>query len=174
MTANLHSLREPMPMHGSADLSGLPRRLRSALRGHPGIDATRVAISIDTVGRVTLEGSVPTYADKCSVEEAVKRVSGVAGVRNRLEVRLTIADYRTDVALERVLAELFEFLSRMPPEPPRATVSNGWVTIEGNVLRPDQKQRIEKAVREIAGVKGITNRLVVERVASRQAGRAAE
>jgi osmotically-inducible protein OsmY len=160
-------------MRGRVDLSTLERRIKSALRWHPGIDASRVAISVDGVGRVTLEGSLPTYADKCSMEEAVKSVPGVAGVRNRVEVRLTIADYRTDAALERVLGELFEFLCGMPPERPRATVLNGWVTIEGNVTRPDQKQRIEKAVREIAGVKGITNRLVVERTV-RQARRAAE
>ena len=152
---------EPMPMPPRADSSDLTRRLRSALRWHPGIDANRVAISVDDVGRVTLEGSVPTYADKCSLEDALKRVPGVSGVRNRIEVRLTIADYRTDSTLERVLADLFEFLSRMPPERPRATVKNGWVTLEGSVSWPYQKQLIEKAVREIAGVKGITNRLVV-------------
>jgi osmotically-inducible protein OsmY len=163
MNTSLHSLPESIPMPGSVDRTALQRRLRTALRWHPGIDATRVALSVDGGSRVTLEGSVTTYADKCSVEEAVKGVSGVAGVRNRLAVRLTIADYRTDTALERILADLFEFLSRMPPERPRATVANGWVTIDGTVLRPDQKQLIEKAVREIAGVKGITNRLVVER-----------
>ena len=154
---------ELVPMPPRADFSNLRRRLRSALRWHPGIDANRVAISIDDAGRVTLEGAVPTYADKCSVEDALKQVPGVSGVRNRIEVRLTIGDYRTDSTLERVLADLFEFLSRMPPERPRATVKNGWVTLEGRVTRPYQKQLIEKAVREIAGVKGITNRLVVQR-----------
>jgi len=166
--------QEPAPMPGSVDLSALQRRLKSALRWHPGIDIARIAMSVDGVGRVTLEGSVPTYADKCSIEEAVKRVPGVAGVRNRVEVRVTIADYRTDAALEGILSDLFEFLSRMPPERPRTTVVNGWVTIEGSVVWPHQKQLIEKAVREIAGVKGITNRLVVERTARRQVRRAAE
>jgi osmotically-inducible protein OsmY len=159
----------PTPISGSAELSALQRRLKHALRWNPGIDANRVAISVDGVGRVTLEGSVPTYADRCSVEEAVKSVPGVAGVRNRVEVRLTIADYRTDAALERILSDLFEFLARMPPERPRAMVVNGWVTIEGSVPWAHQKQLIEKAVREIAGVKGITNRLIVEGNARRQA-----
>jgi osmotically-inducible protein OsmY len=169
MNTSLHSPHEPMAMSGSVDLSVLHRRLKGALRWHPGIDAARVALSVDGVGRVTLEGSVPTYADKCAIEETVKRVPGVAGVRNRVDVRLTIADYRTDAALEHVLADLFEFLSRMPPDRPRATVLNGWVTLEGSVLGLYQKQLIEKAVREIAGVKGINNRLVVERAGRPQA-----
>lgn len=167
-------LHEPTTMPPRADSSDLRRRLKSALRWHPGIDTNRVAISVDDGGRVTLEGSVPTYADKCSIEDALKRVPGISGVRNRIEVRLTIADYRSDATLERVLAELFEFLSRMPPEHPRATVKNGWVTLEGSVCWPHQKQLIEKAVREIAGVKGITNRLVVERTTRRMARRVAE
>jgi osmotically-inducible protein OsmY len=154
---------EPAPMLSGTDTSDLRRRLRSALRWHPGIDTNRVAISVDDVGRVTIEGSVPTLADKCSLEDALKQVPGVSAVRNRIEVRLTIADYRTDATLERVLADLFESLSRMPPELPRATVKNGWVTLEGSVSRPHQKQLIEKAVREIAGVIGITNRLIVQR-----------
>ena len=165
---------EPSPMPPRVDPSDLRRRLRSALRWHPGIDANRVEISVDDAGRVTLEGSVPTYADKCSVEDALKQVPGVSGLRNRIEVRLTIADYRCDATLERVLADLFEFLSRMPPERPRATVTNGWVTLEGSVSWPYQKQLIEKAVREIAGVKGITNRLVVQRAMRRMGRRAAE
>jgi len=169
MNTSLPNPREPTPMPGSVDLSALQRRVKGALRWHPGIESARVAISVDGVGRVTLEGSVPTYADKCAIEEAVKSVPGVAGVRNRMDVRLTIADYRTDASLERILGDLFEFLSRMPPERPRATVVNGWVTIDGSVAGSHQKQLIEKAVREIAGVKGITNRLVVEHAARKQA-----
>lgn len=173
MSASLFSQpeRTPMPVHAGS--SELRRRLRSALRSHPGADLTRVALSADDGGRVTLEGSVSTYAEKCSIEDAVKRVTGVTGVRNRLEVRVTIADYRTDATLERVLHDLFEFLSRMPPERPRAVVANGWVTIEGTVLWPHQKQLIERAVREIAGVRGITNRLTVKRGHPRAGARTA-
>jgi osmotically-inducible protein OsmY len=49
----------------------------------------------------------------------------------------------------------------MPPERPRVSVSDGWVTLEGTVQREFQRQLIEKAVREVAGVRGITNALVV-------------
>lgn len=173
MSASLLSLPEAMPMPVHAGSSDLRRRLRSVLRSHPGADLTRVALSVDDTGRVTLEGSVSTYAEKCSIEDAVKRVTGVNGVRNRLEVRVTIADYRSDATLERVLHDLFEFLSRMPPERPHAIVANGWVTLEGSVLSPHQKQLIEQAVREIAGVRGITNRLIVQRGRSRPASRTA-
>lgn len=139
------------------------RRLLSTLRWHPSVDLSRIAVLVDDGGRVVLEGSVPTYADKCSIEETAKLVPGVAEVRNRIEVRVTIGDYRTDATLERVLADLFEFLARMPPERPRATVVDGWVTLEGIVVWPHQRQMIERAVREIAGIRGITNRIRIDR-----------
>ena len=163
MNASMLSRPEPVPTPMPAAPRNLARRLRSTLRARPAVDGSRVAFSIDESGRVTLEGSVATYAEKCAIEEAVKRVSGVAGVRNRIEVRLTIGDYRPDATLERVLHDLFEFLSRMPPERPRAIVENGWVTLQGTVVWPHQKRLIESAVREIAGVKGITNRLTIKK-----------
>jgi len=173
MRTSLLSPPEPMAMPGPPDSIELQRRLRSTLQWYSGIDFSRIAISADGAGRVTLEGSVPTYADKCLVGGAVKLVPGVAGVHNHIEVRLTVGDYRTDAMLERVLHDLFEFLSRMPPEPPRVVVANGWVTLEGSVLWPHQKQLIERAVSEIAGVRGITNRLIVQRARPRSAARTA-
>ena len=147
--------------NASSGPSGLQRRILDALQADPVVNTTRVRTTASSGGLVTLEGSVHTYADKCSIEETVKRVRGVTSVRNRLEVRLTIADYRTDATLERILSDLFEFLARMPPNRPCATVSNGWVTLEGTVPHAYQKQIVENAVRDVAGVKGITNRIDV-------------
>lgn len=145
----------------SSGPSGLQRRILDALQADPVINTTRVRTSVSSGGLVTLEGSVYSYADKCGIEEIVKRVRGVNSLGNHLEVRLTIADYRTDSALERILSDLFEFLARMPPNRPHATVSSGWVTLEGTVPHAYQKQIVENAVRDVAGVKGITNRIDV-------------
>lgn len=139
----------------------LQRRILDRLSWEPGIDVRRLNIAAGDSGLVTLQGVVHTYAEKCAVEEAVLRVPDVSGVRNVLEVRLTIGDYRPDATLERVLREMIEALARMPPDLPQVSVSNGWVTLEGTVQHLFQKQLIENAVREVAGVRGITNALVV-------------
>ena len=141
----------------------LERRILETLRGQPGLDVERVKLAVSDTGRVTLDGIVPTYADKCAVEEAVARIPDVAGVRNHLEVRLTIGDYRPDDTLERVLREMVDCLARMPADRPRVSVLNGWVTLEGMVQYPFQKQLVENAVREVAGVLGITNRIAIEK-----------
>lgn len=133
------------------------------LRAQPGIDPGRLRFTISGDGIVTLEGIVHTYADKCMAEEALLRVPDICGVRNLLEVRLTVGDYRTDATLERVLRELIDSLARMPADRPRMSVNQGWVTLEGTVAHPFQKQLVANAVREVAGVVGITNQIAIEK-----------
>lgn len=142
-------------------MSTLRQSILEELQLHPDVDVRRVRISAAGNGVVTLEGAVPTYADKCCIEEIVRMVAGVTGIQNQIEVRLTIGDYRTDATLERVLREMFECLSRMPPERPGVSVAGGWVTLEGNVATAFQRQLVENAVRGVAGVRGITNLLTV-------------
>lgn len=142
--------------------TAIRHRILSDLQVESDVDPAGVQVSVGEDGLVILEGVVHTYAEKCCIEEHIRRVGGVAGVLNGLEVRLTIGDYRTDATLQRVVREMLECLARMPPERPRVNVTEGWVTLEGTVQREFQKQLIEKAVREVAGVRGITNRLAVE------------
>lgn len=141
----------------------LERRILDTLCWEPGIDLERLHLAVVDGGLVTLQGVVHTYAEKCAVEEAVLRVPEVAGVRNALEVRLTIGDYRTDATLERVLREMIDALARMPSERPRVSVSRGWVTLEGTVAHAFQKQLVANAVREVAGVVGITNQIAIDK-----------
>jgi osmotically-inducible protein OsmY len=143
------------------DTSAIRKGILDELRWDAAVDDTRINLHfIDTVA--VLEGSVCTYAEKCRAEEIVKRVPGISGVRNRIEVRLTIGDYRTDATLERVVGEVLECQARLPEERPRAAVSNGWVTLAGTANRAFQRRLAEESVRTIAGVKGITNQIRIE------------
>jgi len=148
-------------MTAIADPEALQRRITDELQWDLAVDSTRVQVTAAENGAVTLDGLVHTYAEKCQLEEIVKRVRGVAGVRNRIEVRLTIGDYRTDATLERVLRGVLECLARMPPERPRVSVADGWVTLDGSVPCAFQKVLAERAVRDVAGIRGITNRIAV-------------
>jgi osmotically-inducible protein OsmY len=40
-------------------------------------------------------------------------------------------------------------------------VSDGWLTLRGTVDRPDQKYAAFRIVRELSGVRGVTNDIVV-------------
>jgi len=141
----------------------LERRILDELQGNSSIDASRIRVTAAANGIVTLDGIVRTYAEKCSLEENLRVIPGVTGVQNELVVRITIGDYRPDGTLRRVLHNILEGLARMPAERPRVSVVDGWVTLEGSVPHAFQKLLVENTIREVAGVRGITNRIEIER-----------
>jgi osmotically-inducible protein OsmY len=132
-----------------------------ALRWDPRIDATKVDVEI-TDGTAVVKGAVHTLRERGWCEEIVKRVRGITAVRNELDVRLTIGDYRTDETLQRVIGELFEALAGFGAGRPDVSVSNGWVTLRGSVRRRFQKHLAERSVSEIAGVRGVTNFITID------------
>jgi osmotically-inducible protein OsmY len=154
--------------------TGLQHSVTDELRWDPRLDATKVAVSAEGA-TVTLAGSVHSYSEKCRAETLARRVRGVAEVKNALEVRLTIGDYRTDTTLERLATDILESLPAMLPERPRAALRDGWLTLDGVVESAAQKRTIENAFLHIAGIRGLTNRInVVPRSKDAEAKRAFE
>jgi osmotically-inducible protein OsmY len=159
--------------HAEGELAYLPftmlRKLRKQvldeLLWDARIDATKVTVTIIDHTAV-LRGSVHTYPEKTRCEQIVKRIRGITSVKNKIEVRLTIGDYRTDETLQRLAGVVLESIALLPEERPEATVTKGRVKLEGTVALPFQKDLAEKAVALIAGVREISNQIeVVPRVA---------
>jgi osmotically-inducible protein OsmY len=148
---------QDMIIESRSDAGTLIADIIDELRVDPRIDATRIAISASDGGTVVINGFVHSYAEKCWSEELVKRVRGVTAVRNELEVRLTIGEYRTDETLLRVVRDVLDALAAMPQDRPQATVRDGWLTLRGFVRWAFQKRLVEQTVRQIAGIRGITN-----------------
>jgi hypothetical protein len=64
------------------------------------MDPTDIAVSVKD-GVVTLAGFARRYIDKWEAEWAAKRVQGVVGIANDIEVRLPDADERPDPEIAR-------------------------------------------------------------------------
>jgi len=115
-------------------------------------------------GVVTLSGFVHSYYEKDEAEKAAKRVYGVRGLANDIEVRSLWA--RTDPEIARdVVQELKNHVS-LPSDKIKATVENGWLTLEGAVDWQYQKAVAESAVKKLRGVVGVTNNIEVKPSAS--------
>jgi osmotically-inducible protein OsmY len=136
--------------------SDIKRDVEDELRWDPNVDPTDIAVAAKS-GVVTLTGFVRSYAEKFAAERAAKRVAGVVGVANDLEVRLPNADQRPDPEVAReAVANLKIWLPRSW-EHIKAIVKDGWVTLEGEVEWNYQRDYAERAVRWIKGVKGVSN-----------------
>lgn len=110
-------------------------------------------------GVVTLSGFVHSFWDKDAAEKAAKRVYGVRGVANDIEVKL--GSTRTDPEIAREAIHELESHISIPNEKIKVTVKNGWVTLEGSVDWQYQKELAESAVKKLKGVIGINNNIEV-------------
>src|ERR1700727_391144 len=112
-------------------------------------------------GAVTLTGHVPTYAERLAAVRAAERVYGVKAVANDLQVKLAGAP-RDDADIAKVIAHVLEWNVQVPEGKVHARVQNGWVTLEGEVAYDYQRREVERMVRQVRGVIGVTDTITVK------------
>jgi len=113
-------------------------------------------------GIVTLTGWVDSYLKKMAAEEAAHRVPGVKAVANDIEVRLPGFAERTDTDLAAAVLNALRWDAAIPTGKVDVTVSQGWVTLKGEIEYAFQKRDAERAVRRLSGVKGVSNLITVK------------
>jgi osmotically-inducible protein OsmY len=112
-------------------------------------------------GVVTLSGTVPTYAERLAAQDAAHRVAGVLDVANDLQVLPPGQLVRSDTAIAQAVRHALEWDVLVPESHIQTTISEGWVILEGSVDFWHQREDAERAVRHLAGVRGVTNHIVV-------------
>jgi len=141
--------------------SDIKRDVEEELRWDPSIHTTDIAVAVKN-GVVTLAGFVRNYMDKFQAEATAKRVAGVAGLANDLEVGLSRADQRPDPEIARDAVAAIKSRLPLSSEHIKVVVDKGWVTLEGQVEWNYQRDEAERAVRRINGVKGVINSIGLE------------
>jgi osmotically-inducible protein OsmY len=127
------------------------------LEWDPEVDASAIGVAAKS-GTVTLTGYINSYSGKLAAERAAKRVRGVRGVANDIEVRLKLERTDADIAADVVKAlELHHTI----PAGVQATVHLGHVTLTGTADWMFQKYDAERAVRHIRGVHNVVNRITI-------------
>lgn len=127
----------------------------------PEVDASEIGVTTGAEGVVTLTGRVKSYAQKRSAEQVVKRVLGVHGVANEIEVSPGPKALRDDADIAEASVRALRWYTDVPDDI-QVTVSNGWLKLEGEVEWEYQRRAAHNAVRGLAGVMGVTNRITVE------------
>ena len=123
------------------------------LDGDPEINARDIGL-LASDGVITLTGFVDSYAEKLAAEQTVKRVRGVRGVADDIEVRLR--DERTDPEIAKDAVHALETHTSVPNQM-TVTVRHGFLTLEGTVEWMYQKAAAGSAVMYLKGVKGVSN-----------------
>jgi osmotically-inducible protein OsmY len=114
-----------------------------------------------TEGIVTLEGEVTSYAKRLAAQDAAHRVAGVLDVVNEVGVRPAGTFIRSDEDVARAVRTCLEWDALVPDERIKSTVSNGWVTLQGDVDTRIERDDAEQSVLRLQGVIGVTNQITI-------------
>jgi osmotically-inducible protein OsmY len=125
------------------------------------VEETEVGIQVDD-GVVTLSGAVSSWAKRVAAQEAAHRVAGVLDVANDLTVALPGVGKQSDTDIAHAVRHALLWDAFVPEERIRSTVSEGKVTLEGDVAHWSEREDAEKAVRNLAGIRWLTNDIVVK------------
>ena len=141
--------------------SEIKKDVEAELQWDPDVDATDIAVTVKN-GVVTLAGYASSYSQKFQAERDVKRVAGVVGVANDIEVRIPALDQRPDPEIARDAVNALSTQLPFSSKNMKVTVDNGWITLEGEAEWYFQRERAEEAVRFVKGAKGVTNMIEVK------------
>jgi osmotically-inducible protein OsmY len=109
-------------------------------------------------GVVSLTGLVESYARKCAIDRAVRRIVGVKDLRDYLHVRPPDGAAPDDGQIEGAANRALGWDVRVP-KGIHAKVTGGVLGLHGAVERFGQREAAEEAVRNLAGVRDIVNKI---------------
>ena len=141
--------------------SQLYLELVNELRLDASLQPNEISVSVKD-GIVILTGCTDSANKKYAAEQVAKRIAGVKGVVNDIQVCMPGARVGTDADIAHAAVQVLERRVNLSLDRVKIVVSNGWVTLEGDVDRYDQCEEAEEVVRELIGVTGVTNLILVK------------
>jgi osmotically-inducible protein OsmY len=145
-------------MSNPSDLA-IQKDVMAELEYEPRLDAANIGVAVHG-GAVTLSGHVASLGEKAAAEAAARRVRGVRSVVEHLEVRLA-GELAADEDIAARAADVLSWTAFPRSNPVKISVSDGWVTLSGQVDWDHERQEAERAVRRLVGVRGLVNQLSV-------------
>jgi osmotically-inducible protein OsmY len=141
------------------------KNLRTAildeLEWEPSINAEHIGVAVDD-GVATLSGHVHSYAEKMAAETAVRRVKGVRGIAEKIEIRYPGDKKTADDQIAKRALDVMEWASTIPKSGVQVKVQHGVVTLTGVVDWFYQKEDAENAVRKLSGVMAVINDIKIK------------
>ena len=138
----------------------LQKDVMEELKWEPCVTAAGIGVSVAN-GVVTLSGTVPTYAEKWAAERAAQRVEGVKTIAEEIQIKPFGRHAKTDAEIAALAAASLKAHVWVPTDI-QATVEDGWVTLSGEVNWEFQQRAATDSVRFLAGVKGVSNKIILK------------
>jgi osmotically-inducible protein OsmY len=138
--------------------SEIKKDVLSELLWDPLISETKVGVTVNE-GVVTLTGHLDTYAEKVAAKRAAERVSGVKAIALELDVIPVGSHQRSDTEIALAVEHALSWNTSVPQDRVKLAVEKGWVTLKGDLDWNFQRRAVERIVRPLKGVVGITDNI---------------
>ncbi len=125
----------------------------------PLLDNSRIVVKASD-GEVTLTGAVPTYYESVLAGDDAWSIGGVTLVDNQLLVGI-VGEAIVDGDIAAACVTALDDDRWVPHGAIDVVVTEGWVTLTGQVRRHFQRRAALHAVRRVDGVLGITDGIVI-------------
>ena len=142
--------------------SKLQQDVMAELQWEPSVDHANIGVAVQE-GIVTLSGFVGNYTSKIAAEKATRRVAGVRGLAEEIEVRFASDPKTADPEIAKRIADVFDWSVTVPRDKINVKVEHGWVTLGGTVDWHFHREAAKQAASRISGVKGVTNLIAVKK-----------
>lgn len=139
----------------------LKKAVLAELDWEPSITAAHIGVSAEG-GTVTLTGQVESYGQKHAAEMAAGRVKGVRAIAEEIEVRLPFRIKRNDADIATAVADRISWDTVVPRDAVKVKVEDGWVSLTGELEWQYQRTRVEREIRNLLGVTGISNLITIK------------
>jgi osmotically-inducible protein OsmY len=117
-------------------------------------------------GVATLAGTVDDYAQRWAAERALEHVPGVRAIVNNLVVKVPDEHTRySDAEIAHAALNALRWDIQVPDQRITVKVADGWIMLEGEVEWNYQRDAAGRGVRDLTGVKGVSNMLRLREVA---------
>jgi osmotically-inducible protein OsmY len=139
----------------------LKQDVTAELGWEPSVNAAQIGVEVKD-GIVTLAGHVGSYAEKLGAERCARRVSGVKALAIEMDVNLSGSSKRNDADIARSATNVLDWSSFLPKDSIKVMVEGGWITLTGEVDWDYQRQSATNAVRDLLGVAGVSDQILIK------------
>ena len=144
--------------------SELKKDVLAELAWDPVVPEAKVGVSVNG-GVVTLTGHLDSYSEKIAARRAVERVGEVKATAMEIDVIPLGVHQRSDTEIAAAVDHALSWNTSVPKDRIKVTVEKGWVTLSGEVDWNFQRRAVERLVRPLKGVVGISDNIGIKATA---------
>jgi osmotically-inducible protein OsmY len=139
----------------------LQKEVQESIKWEPLLNTVKIGVAAKD-GIVTLTGVVDNFEKKLQAEQAAKNVRGVTAVVENIIIKVNNSLNKSDYEIANEVSKIFKSNLEFPIDKIKVKVEEGWITLEGQSNWNYQKIVAENSIKNILGLKGISNNITIK------------